>query len=357
MLFIMAKGKSDTKVLQIGHEYPRPDEAQIAMNIVGLLQDQMRRFYSKKSDRQLRQIHPKMNGCVKAAFIIEPNLDEDLKVGIFKEAKTFPAWIRFSNGETKPLPDYKKDIRGAGIKVMNVPGIKLSETDYSTGNVDFILMNTKSFVSADVNEFYKILKVVTTPKKLSTFIPKLITIFSSIPLLIRAGKAKIKMLNPAEIPYYSTVPYRFGNESRAVKYGIFPVAPETLDKSDTKSDNLIRHNLAATLRKQEIVFDFKVQFQTDAVKMPVENPVVEWDSAFIKLATIKIPVQEFDTPAQNEFGDNLAFNVWRTIEEHRPIGNFNRVRKIIYENMYAFRFQFNGVIHKEPTAAENFFNE
>lgn len=352
----MYSNKVNKEVLQVGHEYPHPGEEQTALYIVQLLQDQMTRFYEKGKNRQLRQIHPKMNGCVKAQFIIEPNLPEAYRVGLFKESKTYPAWIRFSNGETKPVPDYKKDIRGVGIKLMNVPGIKLSDVESGTGNVDFILMNTKSFVSSDVKAFGKILNVVTTPKKLKTFIPKLFTVFSNIPLLIEAAKAKIKMLNPAEIPYYSTVPFRFGDENRAVKYGIFPVNTESLDKTDTKSENLIKNNLTATLRKNEILFDFKVQFQTDAIAMPIEDPTVEWTSEFIKLATIRIPVQEFDTPHQNEFGDNLAFNSWRTIAEHQPLGNFNRARKIIYKKMYDFRFKFNDVAHHEPTADENFFN-
>ena len=85
----------------------------------------MLRMYAKNNEKQLRQIHPKMNGCVKAEFIIEKNLPEELKVGLFKEETSFPAWIRFSNGDTKPLPDWKKDIRGFAIKIMNVPGKKL----------------------------------------------------------------------------------------------------------------------------------------------------------------------------------------------------------------------------------------
>ena len=116
------------KTLLPGQEYPEKDEDKLAGKIVKLLQNQMLRIYAKNEAKQLRQIHPKMNGCVKAEFIIEKNLPEELKVGIFKEAKSFPAWIRFSNGDTKPLPDWKKDIRGFAIKIMNVPGKKIVES-------------------------------------------------------------------------------------------------------------------------------------------------------------------------------------------------------------------------------------
>jgi hypothetical protein len=43
------------------------------------------------------------------------------------------------------------------------------------------------------------------------------------------------------------------------------------------------------LVSQDAYFDFKIQLQTDAVKMPVEDPTVEWneqESPYVKVATI-----------------------------------------------------------------------
>ncbi len=90
-------------------------------------------------------------------------------------------------------------------------------------------------------------------------------------------------------------------------------------------------------------FDFCIQFQTDAEKMPIEDPTVIWNSEFIKLATIKIPTQIFDTAERNEFGDDLTFNPWHCLPEHQPLGSFNRVRRMIYEEMYEFRLKHNRV--------------
>ena len=213
----MNKKRVNYKTLLPGHEYPEKDEEKIADKIVKLLQNQMLRLYAKNDAKQLRQIHPKMNGCVKAEFIISKDLPEELKVGIFKEAKSFPAWIRFSNGDKKPLADWKKDIRGFAIKIMNVPGKKIVESNKNGGNHDFILMNTKNFVSRKVKHFYRILKVVTVPYKPGTFFPKLISVLGSVPILMRATKAKIKSNHPFEIFYFSTVPYRFGDDTKAVK--------------------------------------------------------------------------------------------------------------------------------------------
>jgi hypothetical protein len=352
----MNVNQAKNQLLLTGHEYPEKDEEIVANGIVTLLQNQMLRFYGNK-EKQLRQIHPKMNGCVKAEFIIESNLPEELKVGLFKEPKSFPAWIRFSNGDTKPLPDWKKDIRGFAIKIMNVPGEKIVESKAGGGNQDFILMNTKGFVSKSVNDFYQILQVVTVPFREGSILKKILFVFQNIPIMIRAGKAKIKCNHPFEIFYFSTVPFRFGDETRAVKYAVYPSEKNKLEYTDKSNKDYLRANMAATLLKHDIIYDFFIQFQTDPVKMPTEDPTVEWDSPFIKMASIRIPKQIFDTPEQNEFGDNLSFNSWHTLPEHRPLGNFNRVRKIIYEEMAAFRHQHNHLKVEEPVANNDFFND
>ncbi len=344
--------QTSSKELLIGREYPQPDEKKIADDIVKLLQDQMKRLYPDKSTTQKRQIHPKMNGCVKAEFIVSPDIEEKYKIGIFKEAKTYPAWIRFSNGDTHPKPDWKKDIRGFAIKIMNVPGKK----EEGTKNQDFILMNTRGFVAHDVGQFARVLFAVTTPWIRSTLLKKIKIIFSSLPIIYRGKiKAPIKIKHPCEIPYFSTVPYRFGDETMAVKYKV-ELSKNNLPLiiTGSKSKDFLRENLAATLLQQEISYDFFIQLQTDPVKMPIEDPTVEWKSEFIKLATIRIPKQIFDTEAQNKFGDNISFNTWHSLVEHRPIGNFNRVRRIIYEGMYKFRHDHNKVMDTEPEANDDF---
>lgn len=355
----MQPASATEQKLQLGKEYPAPNEVKIAQNIVKLLKDEMLRTYPPGPDgkRQLRQIHPKMNGCVKAEFIIEKNLASELRVGLFKEQKSYPAWIRFSNGKTHPIPDHRKDIRGFAIKIMNVPGKKLDLTDPDITSHDFILMNTKSFVSGDVKKFGDILYVVTTPFTVASLPRKIGIALSNLDVLKRAGKAAIKITNPCEIPYFSTVPFRFGDETKAVKYAVLPSASNRLLTPDKTSDDLLRVNFAATVKENPLEFDFCIQFQTDPVKMPIEDPTITWDSPFTKLATIRIPSQVCDTPERNEFGDNLSFNPWHCLPEHQPIGSFNRVRRFIYEEMYAFRHEHNGIMDKEPTAGPDFFND
>jgi hypothetical protein len=95
-----------------------------------------------------------------------------------------------------------------------------------------------------------------------------------------------------------------------------------------------------------------VQFQTDPVKMPVEDPSIEWDEAvspFVTVATLKIPKQTFDSEPQMAYCEALSFTPWHSLPEHQPIGGINRIRKVVYERASTLRHTANGVPRREPT--------
>jgi len=348
------KELSTKSKLTLGKEYPLENEIGMAEDIIKLLKDQMLRTYPPGKEIQKRQVHAKISGCVKAEFIV-PELPADLRVGLFKEAKTYPAWIRFSNGETHVSPDSKKDFRGFAIKIMNVPGKKLDLNHPDITSHDFILLNNKTFISNDIKQFTEVLYVLTTPHKLSSWPRKFRIAISSIPLIRRVGRSKTKIKHPAEIPYFSTTPFRFGDESKAVKYAVIPSPGNHLLYPDIRSKDFLGVNMAATLKEHQLVYDFCIQFQTDPEKMPIEDPTIEWTSEFIKLATIRIPIQDIDNEERKNIGENLSFNTWHCLLEHQPLGIFNRLRRFIYEEMYAFRHKYNNIEDKEPEAGPDFF--
>ena len=56
--------------------------------------------------------------------------------------------------------------------------------------------------------------------------------------------------------------------------------------------------------------------QTDPHLMPIENAGVLWPeklSPRVSVATLRIPRQTFDSPAQMEFAKKLSYNPWHTI--------------------------------------------
>jgi len=92
--------------------------------------------------------------------------------------------------------------------------------------------------------------------------------------------------------------------------------------------------LDAGLRSGEAVFDFKVQLQTDAVAMPVEDVTVEWDetqSVPVTVATLVIPPQRVDPSGEVAARcESMSFSPWHGLAEHRPMGGMNRLRRSVY---------------------------
>lgn len=339
---------------KLGHEYIQVDEDQIAYKLLQEFEAQVTRMYKDK--KMLRQVHTKMHGCVKAVFSIVEDLPQELKIGVFGgEKKNYNAWVRFSNGNTQPQKDKKKDIRGVAIKLLGVPGEKILDDQLLAETQDFLLMSSETFFAKTIKELSRLLNAMTSP---NFFKSKLFILNPLLwPIIFRATKSKVACKNPIDIPYWSTQPYQFGTIDRAVKYHLRPSPCNTVVVENTTDDNYLRYNLAQTLHDNEAKFDFFIQFQTDADAMPIEDPTVAWSSQYIKVATLTIPPQVFDSNAQIEFGDNLSFNPWHSLPEHRPLGAFNRVRKKVYEAMSKFRHEFNHLPVAEPKDSEDYLND
>ena len=337
--------KSSKTKLELGREYLLPNEDAIIQQMVDEMQDEMVRLYVDEGKIMPRQVHTKMHGLVKGLFQVEPKLDEKLRVGVFKEVKDYHCWIRFSNANLPAQPDAKKDIRGIAIKLMGVPGEKLLNTKSKETTHDFLLMSSETFFSRNIVQFAPLLTAVTSEQMRKLMLKYLI---GHLRLLGRLLKSRVKMDNPLNQTYWSTQPYRFGKPDQAVKYMLKPSKDNVIVNEGLKDDDYLRFNMAQTLNNHAAEFDFYVQFQTDAEKMPIEDPVVPWESEFHKVGTLIIPAQDFNTTERAKMGENFSFNAWHALPAHRPLGNFNRARKRAYVAMSKFRHDYNEKIDAEP---------
>ena len=345
---MVTRGTFDRPAL--GEEYEPPGEQQHIDSLIHRLRAKMERDYA--GGRVLRDAHPKMHGCVRGEFSIEPGLPEDLRVGIFAAPRTYPAWIRFSNQNNTVAPDSKGDIRGAAIKLMGVPGPKLQAESPDEATHDFILISEDRFVTQDVAQFDGLVGALTGgPLRMVWF-------FLCHPRAARNLRVSLKRCRQLlAIRYFSVVPYAWG--SHAVKYCLTPHEAADTTAPDTSAPDYLRAAMVERLGRGRAVFDFAVQLQADPVAMPVEDPGVRWDetvSPFRKVATVTIPPQQFDTPARREFGDNLSFNPWRCLVAHRPLGGISRARRQVYQALSLFRHGRNHASQVEPAPNDKEWN-
>ena len=332
----------------IGREYVSPDEDFHIGKIIKLFERTLSAYYPVGNVK--RMFHPKIHGLVKADFIVSEYLEDVYKHGLFQPGVTYPCWIRFSNAKKKAAPDSKKDMRGMAIKLIGVPGKKLLEHNADAVTHDFLLVTAKTLQTRSVKDFQKSLTALMSGGlKLAWYA------LSHPMVIVRSVKQISACNNLLETSFFSTTPYRFGtDETSAVKYAVIPSNKYPRTLADNPSVDFLKERLIDDLSQNDFFFDFMIQFQEDAARMPIEDPTVEWQSPFIKIATIKIPKQTFNSSAQEAYGENLSFTPWHSIKEHQPLGGVNRARKAVYTALSAFRHELNGKIENEPTAIESF---
>ena len=317
-----------------------PNDRQVAITeavLAGSLKEQ------QAKGPNLRQLHSKSHGLVSGKFTVEEYLpDSRCKVGVFATPQEYDIWVRFSNGSSpKELgvfkPDTEGDVRGMAIKIKNIEGEKVPSDEVDTQ--DFTLVNHHVFFLPDVAgyiDFGKFRKARESGEPLDPELAKKLA-----PTLAMLGEMNSKVIaNPLCIQYWSTTPYKLG--SNFIKFSVKPHDIETPPTSRSDSPNYLREAMVTQLtnEKKEASFDFLVQFFVDEEKTPIENPMQEWkqeDSPFIKLATIKVPPQEFDNVDRKKLDESLSFTPWHTLLEHEPVGSVNLSRRKIYQEMAKVR--------------------
>ncbi|CAH0192172.1 catalase [Pseudomonas frederiksbergensis] len=305
----------------------------------------------RESTRYLRDAHAKAHGCVKAEVQVLPDLATALRQGVFSEpGKTWQATMRLSNGNAYPQFDSIRDARGMAIKLFDVPGKQLLNDRQGRSEQDFVMFNHPNFFVSDVAEYRQNVAAQADGKKIMAFFPAWDPRTWQVRhLFIALATLSPAPASPTQTTYFSVSPYKFGEAN--VKFRVIP-DPEscptyTLPTQNQNLPNFLRSALNQQLSTDRVpaCFVLQIQRQDPGQYMPIEDTSIEWrerDAPFETVARIKLPAQDFDTPALNLQCDNLSFNPWFGLEAHRPIGGINRLRKAVYEAISDYRHSRNG---------------
>jgi hypothetical protein len=314
-------------VTTLGQETIGADEAAVTAAFIAFLKDASAKRHPSGVRRRFNQA--RHTACLDAEFTVLPGLAPAQRVGLFADARTYRAWIRFANASSSS--DRERDIRGMSIRLSPVAGENLTA---GSAMQDFVLNSHPVMVAADPKSFLQLLQA----NEAGAFRRALY--FLTHPKAARIGVAA--RANPTchlDIPYWSTTPYRFG-PGRAVKYVVLPTSPVRSELPATLTDTYLRDALRTRLDEAEATFDFLIQFQTDSRVTPIEDATVEWkqtDAPYQRIAQIRIPRQHFEDDERMTRCEQVAFNPWHCLAEHQPLGAMNRARRDIYRAMAAFR--------------------
>lgn len=339
--------------LRIAEEKPIPDEEAHLQSIISTFEKQMRALW--KPGGFERGGNTKTHGIVRGEFIVHDGLPSELRHGIYAEPRTYKAWVRFSG----PGPYITPDIEDVGfmsisIKLMGVPGPKLMDEENFTQ--DMFGVSTPTFVTPDTRANAQL--QIESLKNAQIF--HFVNFHRSHILdLIMQGLFIKTQSSPFEAPYFSCVPYLLG-EGRAMQYSVWPKSSKRTPIPRVPfrpPDDYLRDAMVKSLAEGDVELDVRLQLQTDPHLMPIENNAVLWPeklSPRVSVATLRLPRQTFNTPAQMEFAKRLSYNPWHCIPEHRPLGNQSRARQRMYWELSKLRHTMNNVPHYEPTGDEVF---
>jgi hypothetical protein len=291
-----------------------------------------------------RGFHAKIHTGAIAEFRVLADLPEHARHGVFAEPRTFPALVRFSNGASVSNSDRKPEPRGIAIKLIAVEGRKLLPGHKDDVTQDF-LATSHSVTSAvtDVTQFMAFVRAMRIRKRAFGKLRRSIGFRQAARIFIAViwivGLSRVRSM--ATEQFSSTAPIKFG--PYAVKFTVQPEEGTAAPTHRPLTNDFLRRELVDRLRAADLVLDFMVQFYVDDTHTPIENTSVRWREKYApkwKVAQLRIPRCDLDDPqslALSEKIDKLSFSPWHATEDHRPLGNVMRARRVAYEASAGYR--------------------
>lgn len=279
-----------------------------------------------------RALHAKGHVGAVGELTVPSGLPEALRVAVFSEPRTWPVYVRFSNGSGRHQHDRTPDVRGMALKLVGVPGRKLIPGLEDKRTQDFLLIQNPAVPFRDPDEFVALVRAMAGGPALMPLrlagqlgLGRALTVLKGL-----ASMPKVPSL--ATVPFYTALPLRFG--ATAAKLAVFPVGASA--GSAPGSAQGLREDLISRLRAGPLTWSFRVQLFVDARTTPIEDASVRWPedrSPFHEVARLVLPQQDVTSASgakREEEIERMSFDPWHALEELRPLGAMMRARSAAY---------------------------
>jgi hypothetical protein len=346
-----------------GFEEVSEDEAETQRGLTEAMLNIQRRTLADTGYAH-RAVHAKAHGYLKARLEVLPDLPSHLAQGLFRQAATYDAILRFSTTPGDVLDDNVSTPRGVALKVLGVPGARLPGSETETTQ-NYVLGNSPSFQVATASAFLKQLRLLAATTGHAEPVKEALSVASrnvnaalskvgltSATLTTLAGQATTELLGDT---FYSQGALLHGDYY--AKVAVAPVSSELVALSGRPLDlaghpDAIRQGVQRHFGVLPGVWELRVQLATDLDKMPVEDAAAEWpeiESPYLPVARITAAPQEtWSDELWAEIESGTAFSPWTGLAAHRPLGSIMRARRPAYAAARELRSQANGVEINEP---------
>jgi hypothetical protein len=329
-----------------------PDEDARFTRLAERLREVQRRQNLQRAGRAL---HRKGHVGVEAIFEVLGDLPPPLAQGLFAKPGRYRAYVRFSNGASAHQADRKGDVRGVAIKVLGVAGQKLIPGLEAAPTQDFLFIQSPSTPFHGPDEF---VAFVTAASRPATALPRLLFGVGPRRLFAVAGALRRSLSVPvpslAMMAFHSALPVCWG--SYAGKYRLTPSGAVTAAPgARADGPDYLAAELTERVAAGAVAWDFAVQLYRDPASTPIEDSTVAWPDDTAPPAVVGRLVIERQELASERgravaaFVEQLSFDPWHALVEHRPLGAMMRARNHAYRLSTAER-----AAAPEPDGSETF---
>ncbi|MFF4576544.1 catalase family protein [Streptomyces sp. NPDC001410] len=323
--------------------------------------------------RAVRTAHGKTYGLLRATVTIGDNRGF-YEQGIFARPAVHDAVVRYSNGLGHQRPDHQLGAAcGMGVKLFGVGGPSLLDDERDSGTFDLNLINNDVFFANTAYDymviedlFAELPEALVDPVRRKTWMAEFLTRRQTLTdpgswlwdeLLAMLSFTSVPRRNLLSYTYNSMGAFRYGDHIAKIR--TVPTAASlallTHQIVDVRADNeAFRRTLVAEAAERDHSFELQVQLNTDLARMPVDNTSVKWPenlSPWVTVARVDIPRQDIGGDDNLVAADATSITPWRSREEHRPIGEIQRVRQEVYRRSSIERHRINGQQRREPVSS------
>jgi hypothetical protein len=276
-----------------------------------------------------RALHRKQVTVAHGSLEVLDGLPGFARHGLFAEPRDYEVHVRLSNGGIDRGADSMPDIRGLSIRVLGVQGESVLGGPAATQ--DFTLINHESFAFGRSDDFVEF--VIAASRGRGALFKHILARHGVLGAPRQIARMARVIGRPfsgfATEPLYSAVP--MANGPYAVRVRLLPSGANGKPARGARRDWAADFN--GRLARQPLHWDLQLQYFAREDLTPIEDASVPWPTPYATVARLMLPAQDAGSGEARQLASELeaaVFDPWHALVEHRPLGEVQRARKVIY---------------------------
>lgn len=277
-----------------------------------------------------RGLHRKQVLGARGTLEVGKDLPEFARQGLFAAPGTFEARVRLSNGGFDRAPDRVPDIRGFALRVQGIRGPS-ALGEGTTDHQDFLLINEEAFAFPGSGEFVAFAEAASNGHgALLGFLFRRYGLFGMFGRLRALAKTMGRPFGGFAVEaLHSAVPIACG--AYAVRLRLVPDAGNGAADPSAKAD--LGADFANRLAQRDLGWDLQLQPYVDEATTPIEDASINWPTPYTTVARLVLAKQDTKSADGEALARELesgVFDPWQGLAAHRPLGEVQRARRVVY---------------------------